>query len=85
MVQVHIKRLIDDVQCYQTVRELRWPDGMTCPSCQSTHGIELIHPFSGAPRVHHGGLQCARPVAWLPALCVGLRASRDCGIWFVKY
>ena len=24
-VQVNIKRLIDDVQCYQTVRELRWP------------------------------------------------------------
>ena len=40
MVQVHIKRLIDDVQCYQTVRELRWPDGMTCPSCQSTQVIK---------------------------------------------
>ena len=25
MVQVNIKRLIDDVQCYQTVRELRGP------------------------------------------------------------
>ena len=33
MVQVNIKRLIDDVQCYQTVRELRWPDGVACPSC----------------------------------------------------
>ena len=40
MVQVNIKRLIDDVQCYQTVRELRWPDGMTCPSCQSTQVIK---------------------------------------------
>ena len=28
MVQVNIKNLIDDVQCYQTVRELRWPDGI---------------------------------------------------------
>ena len=36
MVQVNSKRLIDDGQCYQTVRELRWPDGITCPSCQST-------------------------------------------------
>jgi hypothetical protein len=25
-VQVNIKNLIDDVQCYQTVRELRWPE-----------------------------------------------------------
>ena len=31
---------IDDVQCYQTVRELRWPNGITCPSCQSTQVIK---------------------------------------------
>src|SRR5262249_59532471 len=40
MVQVNIKPLIDDVQCYQTVRALRWPDGITCPSCQSTQVIK---------------------------------------------
>jgi hypothetical protein len=28
MLQVNIKKLIDDVQWYQTVRELRWPDGI---------------------------------------------------------
>ena len=39
-MQVNIKKLIDDVQCYQTVREWRWPDGMTCPSCQSTQVIK---------------------------------------------
>src|ERR687885_1332865 len=39
-VQVNIKNLIDDVQCYQTVRELRWPDGITCPSCASTQVIK---------------------------------------------
>jgi transposase-like protein len=40
MLQVNITKLIDDVQCYQTVRELRWPDGVTCPSCQSTQVIK---------------------------------------------
>ena len=40
MVQVNIKHLIDNGQCYQTVRELRWPDGITCPSCASTHVIK---------------------------------------------
>jgi transposase-like protein len=35
-VQVNIKNLIDDAQCYQTVRELRWPDGVECPCCEST-------------------------------------------------
>jgi transposase-like protein len=39
-VQVNIKNLIDDAQCYQTVRELRWPDGVDCPSCESKQVIK---------------------------------------------
>jgi transposase-like protein len=39
-VQVNIKNLIDEGQCYQTVRELRWPDGIKCPSCASTQVIK---------------------------------------------
>jgi len=39
-LQVNIKNLVDDVQCYQTVRELRWPDGVECPSCQSKQVIK---------------------------------------------
>ena len=39
-MQVNIQRLIDDVQCYQTVRELRWPDGVECPSCESKDAIK---------------------------------------------
>src|SRR5438093_13486944 len=27
-LQVNIKNLVDDVQCYQTVRALRWPEGV---------------------------------------------------------
>jgi transposase-like protein len=38
-VQVNIKHLIDEVQCYQTVRELRWPNGIVCPSCESKYII----------------------------------------------
>src|SRR5215471_3611985 len=39
-VQVNIKNLIDDSQCYQTVRQLRWPDGIACPSCEATQIIK---------------------------------------------
>ena len=39
-MQVNIKNLIDDGQCYQTVRELRWPDGVACPSCESKEVIK---------------------------------------------
>ena len=39
-MQVNIKNLIDDVQCYQTLRDLRWPDGIACPSCESKQVIK---------------------------------------------
>jgi len=37
---LHIKHLIDDGQCDQTVRELRWPDGIACPSCEAKQVIK---------------------------------------------
>ena len=32
-MRVNIKNLIDDAQCYDTVRELHWPEGRQCPFC----------------------------------------------------
>jgi transposase-like protein len=32
---VKIQNLIDDLKCFETVRELRWPQGVTCPHCDS--------------------------------------------------
>jgi len=32
---IHIQSLIDDAKCFATVRALRWPDGVRCPSCDS--------------------------------------------------
>jgi transposase-like protein len=32
---VNIQDLIDDAKCYQTIREMRCPDGVTCPRCSS--------------------------------------------------
>lgn len=37
---LNIQQLIDDQKCFQTVRELRWPDGVCCPSCNSKHIIK---------------------------------------------
>lgn len=39
-MQGTITKLLDDVQGYQTVRALRWPDGIHCPSCASQHVIK---------------------------------------------
>src|SRR5882724_7936879 len=32
---IHIQSLIDDAKCFETVRTLRWPDGVSCPHCDS--------------------------------------------------
>lgn len=32
---VSIQNLFDDAKCFQAVRDLRWPDGVVCPSCGS--------------------------------------------------
>jgi len=32
---LNIRAIIDDAKCFQTVRELRWPDGVCCPHCDS--------------------------------------------------
>ena len=36
---VNIKDLLDDAQCYDKVRELRWPEGRQCPFCESRRVI----------------------------------------------
>lgn len=32
---INLPKLIDDTKCYETVRELRWPEGVRCPHCDS--------------------------------------------------
>src|SRR4029077_1071176 len=33
---INIQSLIDDAKCFETVRALRWPDGILCPACNSS-------------------------------------------------
>jgi transposase-like protein len=37
---LNIQDLIDDAKCFATVRELRWPEGVKCPHCGSSHVIK---------------------------------------------
>lgn len=32
---VNIRDLIDDAKCYETVRTMRWPEGVNCPHCSA--------------------------------------------------
>src|SRR5262249_39654839 len=37
---INIQALIDDAKCFQTVRAMRWPDGVRCPECGSAQAIK---------------------------------------------
>ena len=47
-LDINLRALIDDEKCYQTIRDLRWPGGVTCPTCQSErivkNGRDVDHP-----------------------------------------
>ena len=32
---IALQNLLDDAKCYETVRQLRWPEGVRCPHCAS--------------------------------------------------
>ena len=32
---VNLQFLVDDARCFETVRRLRWPQGVRCPRCES--------------------------------------------------
>jgi transposase-like protein len=32
---LNIQHLIDDAKCYEVVRDMRWPEGVKCPDCES--------------------------------------------------
>ena len=32
---INLQDLLDEVRCYETVRQLRWPDGVRCPRCDA--------------------------------------------------
>lgn len=34
-VLINLQTLIDKQKCYETVRQLRWPEGVTCSKCDS--------------------------------------------------
>jgi transposase-like protein len=57
-VQVNSKNLLDAGQCYQTVRELRWPDGVAWPCCQSKYvikrGLDDTEPARQRYECHDG-------------------------------
>lgn len=36
-MMIALQSLLDDAKCYETVRQVRWPEGVRCPHCASAH------------------------------------------------
>jgi transposase-like protein len=55
---VNIQDLFDDAECYQTTREMRWPDGVTCPRCSSDSVIRNGRDDTEPHRQRYGCRGC---------------------------
>jgi transposase-like protein len=55
-----IQALIDDAKCYDTVRRLRWPDGVRCPDCDSAAVIKKGRDDSQPERRRYECSACRR-------------------------
>lgn len=40
---LRILSIIDDEKCYEEVRQLRWPNGISCPCCKSAEVVKNGH------------------------------------------
>ncbi len=47
---LNILNLIDDARCFETVRAMRWPQGVTCPHCDSPQVTKQGHDESQPER-----------------------------------
>lgn len=49
-MMINLQSLLDDAKCYETVRQLRWPEGVRCPHC----GVATITQQDGIPPSRRG-------------------------------
>jgi transposase-like protein len=57
---VHIPNLIDDLKCYETVRAMRWPQGVTCPHCDAARITKQGHDSTQPQRQRYRCLACQK-------------------------
>jgi transposase-like protein len=57
---IHMQCLMDDAQCYATVRDMRWPDGVQCPHCDSPELTKQGHDDTQLERQRYVCKSCER-------------------------
>lgn len=57
---IHIQQLIDDAKCYESVREMRWADGVRCVHCGSSEVNKRGHDERQPHRQRYECRECGR-------------------------
>ena len=57
---INIQQLIDDAKCYESVREMRWPEAVRCPHCSSAEISKRGHDERQVHRQRYECKQCGR-------------------------
>jgi transposase-like protein len=57
---INLQSLIDDAKCYETVRQLRWPEGVRCPRCNAVQVTQQGHDTTQPARQKYHCATCKR-------------------------
>jgi transposase-like protein len=57
---INLPNLIDDANCFPTVRDRRWPDGIVCPHCGSHEVVKDGRDETPPHRQRYDCRSCAR-------------------------
>lgn len=78
----HIQALIDDVTCVETVRNIRWPDGVQCPTCGSAEVTKQGRAETQSARQRYRWKSCERRFdAWTDTIVAGPHQPLRVGLW----
>jgi transposase-like protein len=59
-MEINIQNLIDDARCYDTIRDLRWPEKTNCPDCRSDNVIRRGKDDTEVYKQRYECKQCAK-------------------------
>ena len=57
---INLQNLLDDVKCYETIRQLRWPEGVRCPHCGAAEITQQGRDTTPAARQKYRCQGCLR-------------------------
>jgi transposase-like protein len=57
---IDIQTLVDDAKCFETVRQMRWPEGVRCPHCSSEQVTKQGRDETQPERQRYGCKACER-------------------------